>query len=42
MATYVTRKRAGNSRVSDYTARIIAVHPGANTPLEAPYILWQR
>ena len=26
----------------DYTARIVAAHPDANTPLEAPYILWQR
>jgi len=26
----------------DYTARIVAAYPGVNTPLEAPYILWQR
>ena len=27
---------------SDYTARIVAAHPGANVPLEASFILWHR
>ena len=41
MAVYIASVPAIRA-VSDYTPRIVPAHPGVNTPLEAPYILWQR
>ena len=31
-----------NRPASDYTARVVPYYPGANVPLEAAHILWQR
>ena len=33
---------AATRPTTDYTPRIVAHHVGANVPLEAPFILWQR
>lgn len=40
-STYVASLAAARP-ADDYTPRLVAQHPDARIPLEAPYILWQR